>query len=92
MVVPTPIYHSVPDGTTTSRHLSTKSTPLQWFARWFRSTHGTTFGTFRALKTQPAARIEDEDDDEYENDKGQRVTHAVSPSRQTPNEQRYPAR
>jgi len=63
-----------PIGTTTSRHRSTKSTPLEWFARRFRSTDGTTFGTFRALRVQPAARIEDEDDDEYENDKGQRVT------------------
>jgi hypothetical protein len=47
---------------------------------------------FRALNAQPATRIEDKDDDEYENDKGQRVTHAISPSRQTPNAKRYPAR
>jgi hypothetical protein len=45
----------------------------------------TTFGIFRALRAQPAARIEDEDDDEYENDKGHPTTHA---ERQTPNAKR----
>jgi len=34
------------------------------------------FGTFRANRAQPAARIEDEDDDEYEDDYAKRAVPA----------------